>query len=419
MTSCEPSPAVQASCSGGRAGHRAYERGDIPAAVSLLARATDLLPPGDRLGLECSIALGYALHDAGELERANEIFSRCVEEAERAGENALAARGRVGRVSVAVITGAAFASPLEATRLEIAKLDELDDEPRIAEAWYLVGNLEGWLGRSELSVRSHGTAMEHARRAGNRRLIGLSVGLPVIMEAWGFGAAPDGLRVCDELLTKYQGTSIEPSLRIARSLYLSFLGEAEAAQGEHTAGVELYRQFGNELFGAATGMSLADLRMRAGRLEEAEAAAREGADRLERLGEQGFRSTVAGFLAEALCRQGRYEEADEWARTTADLAMEGDFDPEFRWRAVRARVLAHRGEFEEAEKLAREGVEIVEQTDWWLHRGQAQSALGEVLELAGRVDQARASYEQAVDAFERKGVLPDAEAARQRLEQLA
>lgn len=100
-------------------------------------------------------------------------------------------------------------------------------------------------------------------------------------------------------------------------------------------------------------------------------------------------------------------------------AMEGDFDPEFRWRAVRARVLAHRGEFEEAEKLAREGVEIVEQTDWWLHRGQAQSALGEVLELAGRVDQARASYEQAVDAFERKGVLPDAEAARQRLEQLA
>jgi len=403
----------------GRAGHRAYERGDIPAAVSLLARATDRLPPGDRLGLECSIALGYALHDAGELERANEIFSRCVEEAEGAGENALAARGRVGRVSVAVITGAAFASPLEATRLEIAKLDELDDEPGLAEAWYLVGNLEGWLGRSELSVRSHGTAMEHARRAGNRRLIGLSVGLPVIMEAWGFGAAPDGLRVCDELLTKYQGTSIEPSLRIARSLYLSFLGEAEAAQGEHTAGVELYRQFGNELFGAATGMSLADLRMRAGRLEEAEAAAREGADRLERLGEQGFRSTVAGFLAEALCRQGRYEEADEWARTTADLAMEGDFDPEFRWRAVRARVLAHRGEFEEAEKLAREGVEIVEQTDWWLHRGQAQSALGEVLELAGRVDQACASYEQAVDAFERKGVLPDAEAARQRLKQLA
>ena len=220
------------------------------------------------------------------------------------------------------------------------------------------------------------------------------------------------------MLTRYEGTWIEPSLRIARSLYLSFLGEAEAAQDEHALGVELYRQFGNELLRAATGMSLADQRIRAGRPEEAEAAAREAAERLEQLGEQGFRSTMTGFLAEALYRQGRYEEADEWAQTTADLAMEGDFDPEFRWRAVRARVLAHRGEFEEAEKLAREGVEIVEQTDWYLHRGQALSALGEVLELAGRVDDARACYEQAVEAFQRKGVLPDAEVARRRVVEL-
>jgi hypothetical protein len=42
-----------------------------------------------------------------------------------------------------------------------------------------------------------------------------------------------------------------------------------------------------------------------------------------------------------------------------------------------------------------------------------------LFELAGRVDEARTFYEQAVDAFERKGVLPDAEATRQRLEQLA
>ena len=399
----------------GRAGHRAYERGDIPAAVSLLTRAIDLLAPGDRLRLEYSIALGYALHDAGELERANGVFSRCVEEAEGAEEHALAARARVGRVSLSVITGAAFVSPLEATRAEIAKLDELHDEPGLAEAWYLVGNLEGWLGRSELSVRSHGTAMEYARKAGNRRLMGLSVGLPVMLQAWGFVAAPDGLRICDELLTQYEGTWIEPSLRIARSLYLSFLGEAEAAQDEHALGVELYRQFGNELLRAATGMSLADQRIRAGHPEEAEAAAREAVERLERLGEQGFRSTMAGFLAEALYRQGRYEEADEWAQTTADLAMEGDFDPEFRSRALRARVLAHRGEFDEAEKLAREAIEIVERTDWYLHRAQALSALGEVLELAGRREEARAAYEQAVEAFERKGVLPDAEQTRRRI----
>jgi Flp pilus assembly protein TadD len=99
--------------------------------------------------------------------------------------------------------------------------------------------------------------------------------------------------------------------------------------------------------------------------------------------------------------------------------MEDDFDPEFRWRAVRARVLAQRGDFVEAERLAREGVEIVEQTDWYLHRGQAWAALGEALELAGSTDEACASYEQAVELFERKGSVPDAESMRRRIAKLA
>ncbi len=402
----------------GHAGHRASERGDTPAAVTLLTRATDLLLPTDRRRPQYSIELGYALFEAGELERMKTVFSRAIEEAGAAGEEALVSRARIGWLFAGVMTGGAFAVPLDSVRVEIAKLEELQDDTGLAEAWYVAGNLESWLGRSELSIGSYRNTMEHARRAGNRRLVGLAAGVPVMLQAWGFMAALDGLRVCGELLAEYEGTSIEPSLRIARSLYLSLVGEAQAAHKEHELGVELYLQFGNKLLGAATGMSLADQEMRAGRLEEAEAAAREGAENLERLGEQGFRSTMVGFLAEALCRQGRYEEADEWAQVTADLAIEDDFDPNFRWRAVRARVLAHRGEFEEAEKLAREGVEIVEQTDWYLHRGQALSALGEVLELASRPDEARASYEQAIKSFERKGALPDVEAIRRRLEQL-
>jgi Flp pilus assembly protein TadD len=98
--------------------------------------------------------------------------------------------------------------------------------------------------------------------------------------------------------------------------------------------------------------------------------------------------------------------------------MADDFDPIFRWRAVLGRVLAQRGEFVEAEKLAREGVDIVEQTDWHLHRGEAFAVLGEVLELAGRRDEARAVYERAIEAFELKGSLPDLDATRQRIAQL-
>ena len=99
--------------------------------------------------------------------------------------------------------------------------------------------------------------------------------------------------------------------------------------------------------------------------------------------------------------------------------MKDDFDPQFRWRSVCARVLAHRGRFAEAEELAQEAVEIVEPTDWYLQRAEAARAFGEVLELAGRTDEARAAYVQAIKFFERKGVVPDAEATRRRLAALA
>ncbi|MDX6401808.1 MAG: hypothetical protein QOF27_2414 [Gaiellaceae bacterium] len=404
----------------GHAGHRAYERGDIPAAVTLLTRATDLLPAGDKRRLELLVELGYALHDAGELERAKAVFSGAIEEGEAAGEKALEARGRIGKLFVDVLTGAAaFGAPRDALHFEIAKLEELHDDLGLAEAWIFSGNLESWLGRSELAGDSYGKAIEHARRAGNRRLVAMSIGVPQLLRAWGFAPAAAGLRACDELLIEYGGTSIEPALRVARSLYLSLIGEADAARAENALGDELYGQFGNELLRSAIKMSLADLEIRVGRFEEAEVAARDGVEGLELLGEQGFRSTASGFLAEALCRQGRYEEADEWAQITADLAMEDDFDPQFRWRAVRARVFAARGEFTEAERLAREAVEIVGETDWHLHRGQAVSVLAEVLEHAGRTDDARAYYEEAIQLFERKESLPDAEATRRRLADLA
>ncbi len=400
----------------GHAGHRAYERGDIPAAVTLLTRSSELLPSRDPLRLEHLVELGYALHEAAELERARSTLTQAIDEGGAAGEQALEARAKVARLYVqAQAGGGAFSSPRDAIASEIAKLEALKDDPGLAEGWYVMATFESWLGKSELGGASYQRAIEYARKTGNRRIATFSVGVRVLLQSWGFRNAVDGLRECDELLAIHAGTSIEPALRLSRALHLSFLGEHEAARTEQILGSELYRQFGNELLRAASNMSRASSELRAGRLDAAEAATRKGIEALEQLGEQGFLSTTVGFLAETLYRQGRYDEAEALARRTAELAMVDDFDPIFRWRAVLARVLAQRGEFVEAEKLAREAVDIVEQTDWHLHRGEAFAALGEVLELAGRANEARVVYEQAVEAFELKGSLPDTEATHQRI----
>jgi class 3 adenylate cyclase/tetratricopeptide (TPR) repeat protein len=399
----------------GHAGHRAYERGDGPAAVTLLARSIDLLPRADPVRLQHLVELGYALFEAAELERAQATLAEGIDEAGTAGEQALEARAKLGLIFVQAQTGGAFAAPQDAAAIEIAKLEELQDDAGLAEGWYVMAAFQSWLGNSELGGASYERAIDHARRAGNRRIATFSVGFRAILQSWGFRNAVDGLRETDELLATHAGTSIEPPLRLSRALHLSFLGEHEASRDDQILGTELYRQFGNELLRAASNMSRASSELRAGSLDAAEAAARQGIDELERLGGTGFLSTTVGLLAETLYRQGRYDEAEDLAGRTAELAMADDFDPLFRWRAVRARVLAQRGEFLEAEKLAREGVDIVEETDWHLHRGDAFTALGEVLELAGRRDEARAVYEQAIEAFELKGSLPDLEATRQRI----
>jgi class 3 adenylate cyclase/tetratricopeptide (TPR) repeat protein len=400
----------------GHAGHRAYERGDGPAAVTLLARSIELLPRADPVRLQHLVELGYALFEAGELERAKATLTQAIDEAGTAREQALEARAKLGRIFVQAQTGGgAFAAPQDAAAIEIAKLEELQDDAGLAEGWYVMAAFQSWLGNSELGGASYERAIDHARRAGNRRIATFSLGFRMILQSWGFRNAVDGLRETDELLATHAGTSIEPPLRLARALHLSFLGEHEASREDQVLGSELYRQFGNELLRAASNMSRASSELRAGSLDAAEAAARQGIDVLEQLGGTGFLSTTVGLLAETLYRQGRYDEAEKLAGRTAELAMADDFDPLFRWRAVLARVLAQRGEFVEAEKLAREGVDIVEQTDWHLHRGEAFAALGEVLELAGRKDEARAAYEKATEAFELKGSLPDLEATRRRI----
>jgi class 3 adenylate cyclase/tetratricopeptide (TPR) repeat protein len=403
----------------GRAGHRAYEHGDTPAAINLLTRATRLLPNRDARRVEHLIELGYALADAGELQRSQQMFSDGAAAAAEAGESALESRARIGLLSVDVFTGSAFGTPFEGVEAEIAKLGQLQDDAGLAEGWYLAANLESWLGRSEQSGRSYDQAIEHARRCGNRRVARLSVGARAMLQAWGYMPAADGLRECNALLAEYAGTSVEPWLRKARAKHLSFFGGEDAWRAEDDIGEELFVQFGNELMRSAAGMSTADHEMRSGHLAQAESAARDSVKRLERLGERGFLSSTIGILAEVLYRQGKLDEADDWARRAQDLAAKDDFDPQFRSRAVQARVIARRGDFTEAERLAREALAIAESTDWHMARGEAAAALGEVLELAGNEDEARSFYEQALVSFERKGSLPDIKTTKQRIADLA
>ena len=156
--------------------------------------------------------------------------------------------------------------------------------------------------------------------------------------------------------------------------------------------------------------------MRAGNPAAAEAALRESCEVLERMGERSVLSTQAGELGHALCALGRYDEAEEWARKSRELGARDDIVTQMLWRQVLSKVKARRGAFEEGERLAREAVELGEQTDQPVSIGLAHLDLAEVLEQAGRRSEAVEELTKAVELFERKGDLPMAAQTRTRLE---
>jgi tetratricopeptide (TPR) repeat protein len=206
----------------------------------------------------------------------------------------------------------------------------------------------------------------------------------------------------------------------AEALYVAtHLGWLEAQAGRFEEARRLRRQsrqiaddLGQSLQRAAHAMFDGWIELLAGDPVAAEAAVRPGYEALERMGEKSFLSTTAGVLADALYRQGRYDEAEREADVCREAAAADDVASQIEWRWVRAKVLVRRGQLEEAEPLAREAVELAEETDFLFFRGQVLEDYAEVLRLADRADEAASYLEQAITLYERKGVVPAIERTR-------
>lgn len=91
------------------------------------------------------------------------------------------------------------------------------------------------------------------------------------------------------------------------------------------------------------------------------------------------------------------------AARSRELASDGDISTQALWRCASGRAHARRGELEEAEQLVREGIELLDATDFTILRVDAHLDLAEVLVAASRFDEARDAYEAARRLAESKG----------------
>jgi tetratricopeptide (TPR) repeat protein len=403
------------------AGHRAFSRGDMPAAAKLFTRSIALLPQDDPLRLMLLPDLGEALKDVGEFGRANELLSEAAEGAARLGDRRLDADASVVRqlVRYAAEAGARIDDLLREARSAILVLEEIGDEASLARAWRLVGILHGTAGRYGAAEEAVLRSIQYARIAGDRRQEIRN--LPIYAACALYGPAPitDAIRQCEQLIEQAsddrRGTSL---VRLALAQLHAMQGNFDHARELHRQSRATLEELGEKVQAASTSIDSGRVEMLAEDPVAAEGELRRDYEALSAMGEKYFLSTTAALLAHALYLQGRYEEAETFSRSSSESDQD-DVESQSLWRRARAKVLARWGRFEEAEELAREALTLIDHTDSPILQANTLVDLGEVLRLAEKRDEVVPLLRSALALYQRKGSLVLAARTRSLLDELA
>jgi class 3 adenylate cyclase/tetratricopeptide (TPR) repeat protein len=389
------------------AGERALARSDIPAAISLLSRATDLFEPNDPRRIELLVDLAQALHESGDEGRARAVLDDAIDRATEQGDDRLVAHARV-RALYATEAERTPAADREEARRAIEVFERHGDDRGLARAWGLIAWAE-WRGRRATEVqRACERALEHARRAGSPGDVAASVYFLGPALAHVPGPVEDAAGRAEELIEEERGNrSVEAHLNHALAHLRGWAGRFEEA-GRHA---ERYRSIllenGQEALACDASEAVADVELWAGDTDAAIRTLTENQRRFDELGVT--ETTLFPFLARAYVTAGRFEEAEGWALK----AMES---PHGLWQPIGqaqlALVRANQGRGEEAEALAREAAGAFEGTDFLIFHGQTLVALAGVLNLLGRADEATRVGQEAIQLFEQKGAAALADHAR-------
>lgn len=379
----------------GAAGLRAAAGMNMTAAVTLLDRALAVLPPGHSSRIRLGCALGDALVETGVLDRGIRTLEATA--AAEGGDGTVQWRARVHLAWARLLT---LELPGDEAALiatdAVAALTPLDDDAGLAAAWRLAAQARNWAGDVSGLHAASQRWLEHARRAGDIRLE--TEGIFWLGLTMFFGREPveTALTACSQLVdaarTPLQRAHAQFWLAAVRGL-CGDLAEARAGMADAQ---RIYQELGLEIMRGGTAIACGMLELYFDDPVAAENVLRDGAALLEVAGEQGYRATVHALLAEALYAQGRYDEAEQTASEgieTSELVI-----------ALKGRMAARRGAVDDAEKCARDALARLLPDD--LLSGLVLLAVAEIHQMVGRTVEAGDSARQALQLYERKGVVP-------------
>ena len=397
------------------AGSRALERNDFGAAITLLERAQSLLQTGS-LDVDLELLLVEALFASGRPAEAVVLATSVAERATAAGDirGALRAKLRAARFASNVDSSGRAEETLELATLARPIFEDAKDDAGLVATEQALAFALFW--RNDFEGLADVTArwVAVARRSGNRGAEMEGLAWQVI--AWFFGPMP----VEDFLiaLDSQPGEHDASHRQVFRAEALAMRGDFDSARSTVAAYRARVEELGGKTMLAVSAMGSSEIEMLAGDNETAERVLAEGCDQLDAMGEVAWLSTMAGMRGEALYRLGRLDEAEASAARGLEVGAPDDVVTQVISRCVIGKVRARQEKYGEAERLLREATALAQTGDSVLMTADALLDLGEVLDLAGKQSEATAKVEEALDLYERKGNLVQAQQARERLEKL-
>jgi tetratricopeptide (TPR) repeat protein len=400
------------------AASRAVAGEDMRAAVALLVRAEQLLPREDPFRAELLARLGEAMAAVGwpgELAQADAVLEEAIKAARAVGSprvewNAVLERSLLRRrIDPATWIEHARREAEDAVR----ECSRLGYEDELVKGWTVIGMLELDLGHDRAAEEALQRALTYARRSRDERAERLVLGTLGFMAIYGSMHVTDAVRLLDESLElakarghpHWQAISYE-----SLAMLVAMRGEFDRARDFLERGRILREDLGVSLAGAA--YATAFVARLAGEPAEAERAYRSALRTFEEDGNFGYSSTIAAELAAVLVDQDLNEEAFVFTALSEKMAATHDAEAQALWRGARARALAGRGALEEAERLAREALSIARATDNLLLHAHGLIDLAAVLRVGDRSPEATRLIQDAVQLFEQKGDVVEADQGR-------
>ncbi len=391
----------------GAAGRRALDRGDAAASTNLLRRASALLSDEDPARPEILADLHDALYYQGNIDEASSLLNQIAAGARAHGNAHLAARAELDRLWLAFMTTypqedalGEFQRGLDAS---VARLEELGDEWNLAAALELRATAYWITGDAGRMLLESERALELAGRVGNRR-VGVSsasdLATSLMLGPTTCERASERMEALMESLA--EDRFARATVGLVRGVVLAMLGRFDEARREAAGSHKLLADLGQKRWLADSASISGLIAHLQGNLDEAERELRVAYESFSAQRDAANTPGLACDLGRVLHELSRENEAEALAAEAAQ-AGEADIEPRVGWRRLRALVLARKGAFDEAERLAREALELVTPTDFITLHADALLDLAQVLEAAGRFEEATVVLVEALDLYERKG----------------